>query len=105
MNLKEIQKDVDVWVDKHNPKYWHPFENLTHLVEEIGELAREINHKYGQKKKKPHEPEGNLGQELVDIIFTVTCLANSHKISLSDEWKIMIDKKLNGRDKNRFPKK
>ncbi len=59
----------------------------------------------GKKLKKPDEPEGNIGQELVDIIFTLTCLANSYEIDLSKEWKIMFKDKLNGRDKDRFPKK
>lgn len=105
MSLNGIQKDVDEWVGKHKTKYWHPLANLGHLMEEEGELAREVLHRCGEKIKKPDEPEGNLGQELVDIIFTLTCLANSYEIDLSKEWKIMFKDKLNGRDKDRFQKK
>lgn len=104
MEFTEIQKDVDDWVGKHDPKYWPAFENLAHLMEEAGELSRNILDKYGQKKKRPEEPENNMGQEIVDIMFTLVCIANSHAIDLSKEWKDMFKNKLNGRDKDRFPK-
>ena len=105
MSLKDIQNDVEKWISQFDPKYWPPFEILARLTEETGELAREINHLHGAKKKKSSEPENNLGQELSDIMFTVVCMANSHGIDLQEEWERMMKEKQYGRDKNRFNKK
>ncbi len=105
MSLKDIQKDVDEWTGQFDPQYWPPHEILARLTEEVGELAREVNHLYGTKKKKISEHEGSLSQEIVDIIFTVACLANSHKIDLQKEWEQMMSKKHYGRDQNRYTKK
>src|SRR3989344_4844129 len=105
MSLKKVQDDVKKWTSQFTPQYWTPHEILARLTEETGELAREINHLYGTKKKKDGEQENSLGQELTDIIFTVACMANSHEINLSKEWEQMVDKKLYGRDNNRYDKK
>ncbi|MFW6286164.1 MAG: nucleotide pyrophosphohydrolase [Nanoarchaeota archaeon] len=105
MSLKEIQTDVDKWTKQFKPQYWPPHEILARLTEETGELAREINHLYGTKKKKDSEQENSLGQELTDIIFTIVCMANAQGIELSKEWEEMVQKKLYGRDKNRYTKK
>ena len=104
MSLHDIQKDVDVWTGQFTPQYWPPYEMLTHLMEELGEVAREINHLYGTKKKKAEENLLNLGQELTDILFTVCCIANSHRINLDEEWKKLMCDKQYGRDQYRFEK-
>ena len=52
MSLKKIQKEVDTWASQYKTGYWKPHEILARLTEEVGELAREINHVYGPKKKK-----------------------------------------------------
>lgn len=105
MSLKKIQDDVDKWTSQFTPQYWPPYEILARLTEETGELAREVNHLYGIKKKKDSEQKNSLGQELSDIVFTVVCMANSQGIDLSEEWKQMVDKKLYGRDNDRYEKK
>jgi NTP pyrophosphatase (non-canonical NTP hydrolase) len=105
MSLKKIQDDVEKWTGQFTPQYWPPHEILARLTEETGELAREVNHLYGSKKKKANEKENNLEGELIDIIFTVTCMANSQNIDLQKEWEKMIDKKCYGRDRDRFTKK
>lgn len=104
MSLDDIQKGVDIWTDQFTPQYWPALEMLGRLTEETGEVARELNHMYGTKKKKSSEITKGLGQELSDVLFTVCCIANSHKISLQDEWNIMIQEKQYGRDKERFEK-
>ncbi|PIT90205.1 MAG: nucleotide pyrophosphohydrolase [Candidatus Komeilibacteria bacterium CG10_big_fil_rev_8_21_14_0_10_41_13] len=105
MPLKDLQKQVDDWTGQYRPQYWPPHENLARLAEEVGELAREINHLYGQKKKKASEPEGDLGQEIVDVLFTLICLANSHDLDLDKEWQKLVAEKLNLRDKDRYDRK
>ena len=105
MPFKKVQDDVDKWTSQFTPPYWSPYEILARLTEETGELAREINHLYGTKKKKDGEPKNSLGQELTDIIFTAVCMANSHEINLSKEWERMMKEKNYGRDQNRYTKK
>ncbi|MEK6818471.1 MAG: hypothetical protein AABY10_00900 [Nanoarchaeota archaeon] len=39
------------------------------------------------------------------MIFTICCIANSHKINLQEVWDKMMSDKLYGRDNQRFDKK
>jgi NTP pyrophosphatase (non-canonical NTP hydrolase) len=53
MSFTEAQQRIDHWISQYEEGYFHPLTNLARLAEEVGELAREINHRYGQKTKKP----------------------------------------------------
>ena len=102
MSLKAYQKEVDNWIKKQmKTGYFPPLSIIARLAEETGELAREINHKYGPKKKKPTENKQDIGEEIADIFFTLICLANSLDIDIDDAFKKKM-KKLKSRDKNRF---
>ena len=102
--MKKIQKQVDDWVKQLKIGYFKPLEILARLTEEVGELAREINHRFGPKKKKATEESKEIGDEIGDIIFTLTCLANSLNIDLDKSFKKVMDK-LYKRDKDRYEKK
>jgi NTP pyrophosphatase (non-canonical NTP hydrolase) len=104
MSLKKVQQDVDKWTGQFTPQYWPPLEQLTHMVEEVGEIARELNHRFGTKKKKPTENTAELSAELADIIFTVVCIANAQGIDLEKAWQENEAKRYS-RDINRFKKK
>ena len=104
MDIKEMQKEVDDWIGRFEEGYWQPMSMLARLIEETGELAREINHHYGEKPKKPGEAEGNIALELADIMFIVISFANSLNIDLEKAFRKSMEKKEN-RDKNRFIKK
>ena len=104
MAFKETQKEVNDWVKKLKIGYFKPLEILARLAEEVGELARELNHRFGPKKKKAIEDSKEVGDEIADVIFTLICLANSLHIDLDKSFNKMMDK-LNGRDKNRWEKK
>ncbi|MEK6807588.1 MAG: nucleotide pyrophosphohydrolase [Nanoarchaeota archaeon] len=104
MPLKEIQKQVDDWVKQYKIEYFKPLEILARLTEETGELARELNHRFGPKKKKATEEIKEVGDEIGDIIFTLACLANSLKIDLDESFSRVMDK-CYGRDKDRYAKK
>ncbi len=80
--LKTVQERVDAWVQQFKTPYWEPVEIMLRLIEEVGELAREVNHRFGPKKKKPTEAVDEVGDEIGDIIFTLTCLANRLGIDL-----------------------
>ena len=105
MSLIDYQKQVDDWVQQYNPAYWPALEKMARLSEEVGEVAREINHLYGTKKKKDSERKVELADELVDVLFTLICIANDEDINLEQAWKRMVDDKMNKRDKDRFDKK
>lgn len=102
--LKQLQKQVDDWVKQYKIEYFSPHEILARLMEETGELAREINHIWGPKKKKDSEDKKELADEMSDIIFTVICLANSQGIDLDESFSRVMDK-CYGRDKDRYEKK
>ncbi len=42
---------------------------LARSMEELGELAREVNHYYGEKPKKSTEKEKTVEEELGDLLF------------------------------------
>ena len=104
MSLKKVQEDVDKWTGQFTPQYWPPLEQFARLVEEVGELGRELNHRFGSKKKKSTEEEGNLGDEIADIIFTLACIANPQGIDLEKAWQKNLAKHY-GRDNKRFTRK
>ena len=102
--MKEIQKEVDEWVQQYKIGYFKPLEVIARLAEETGELAREINHRFGPKKKKDIEDNKEIEDEIADIIFTLACLANSLDLDMDRGFKKVMDK-LNTRDKDRWEKK
>ena len=104
MTLKQVQKEVDKWAQQWKVPYWQPLEMLARLTEETGELAREFNHRFGPKKKKPTEEVKEIGDELADIIFTVACMANKFEIDLDKAFAKAMDKYYK-RDKDRHEKK
>ncbi|MFD2045848.1 nucleotide pyrophosphohydrolase [Ornithinibacillus salinisoli] len=100
----EIQKRVDAYISQFKEGYFSPLSLMARLTEEIGELAREVNHYYGEKPKKASENEKTMEEELGDIIFVLTCFANSLHIDLSEAFQIAIDK-IETRDKDRWTRK
>ena len=104
MSFSDAQHDVDQWTSRFEPQYWQPHEILARLTEEVGELAREINHRYGPKRKKTSETERALSDEIADVFFTLICLANSERIDLDEAWARTM-KKAETRDGNRFEKR
>jgi NTP pyrophosphatase (non-canonical NTP hydrolase) len=83
MDLRDLQHRVDAYISQFREGYFPPLVNLARLAEEVGELARELNHREGRKTRKPDEPEGDLPGELGDILFVLVVLANQHGIDLS----------------------
>ncbi|MFD0956939.1 nucleotide pyrophosphohydrolase [Virgibacillus alimentarius] len=103
-NTKDIQKRVDDYISQFKEGYFSPLSLMARLTEEVGELAREINHSHGEKPKKATEPEKTVEEELGDIIFVLTCFANSLDIDLSKAFESSITK-FETRDKNRWTRK
>lgn len=92
MKISEAQQAVDAYVGQFREGYWPPLSNLARLIEEVGELARELNHRYGHKPKKAGEPEQDLGMELADIMFVIIAIANEQKIDLEAAFAAVLEK-------------
>lgn len=104
MSLQDAQSRVDAWISQFEEGYFHPLTNLARLAEEVGELAREVNHRFGQKTKKQEEPEGDMAMEMADILFVLICMANREGIDLDQAFDRMMNK-VESRDKERWTKK
>ena len=104
MAFREAQATVDQWVSQYKEGYFSPLSNVARLSEEVGELAREINHRFGQKTRKAEEADGDIALELADILFVVICLANSQGIDLDAAFAAMMQK-VTTRDADRWTRK
>ena len=51
--MKDAQRRVDEWISQFEDGYWPPLANLARLMEEVGELARLVNHRFGTKPVQP----------------------------------------------------
>src|SRR3989344_5754299 len=99
--MKKHQKAVDNWVKQYKIGYFKPLEILAAITEEVGELARELNHNFGPKKKKKTEDKNEIASEIGDVVFTLICLANSLGIDLDKSFGKTM-KKIKTRDDERF---
>lgn len=104
MTLEEMQQQVDEWIKTLGVKYFHELTNMVMLTEEVGELARLMSRVHGEQSFKRKEDEQNaeayIQEELGDILFVVTCLANQMGYDLTTIMQQNIDKKTK-RDKDR----
>lgn len=101
LSLDEVQERVDKWISKFEEGYFPPMVQIARLVEELGELARAVSHETGVKKPKPGETLHEVKEELGDLLFVLTCLANSHKISLTEVFEETLAK-VEARDTSRW---
>jgi NTP pyrophosphatase (non-canonical NTP hydrolase) len=104
VSFTEAQARVDAWISQFEEGYFDPLTNMTRLSEEVGELAREVNHRFGQKTKKKDEAEGDMAMEMADIMFVLICMANREEIDLQESFDRMMAK-VEGRDANRWTPK
>lgn len=104
MDIRDAQEQVDVWISQFEEGYWSPLANLARLVEEVGELAREINHRFGAKPKRSDEPEQDLALEMADVLFVLLCLANEQGIDLDRALEDVLEK-YRVRDSHRWTRK
>src|SRR5690625_2603841 len=101
---KEIEEEVDRYISQFEEGYFSPLALVARLSEEVGELAREVNHAYGEKPKKPSEEVKSIEEEIGDILFVLACFTNSLDLNLSASFQQTMDK-FTTRDKNRWTKK
>jgi len=90
--LAPLQKEVDDWISTHTSGYFSPLMMLARLTEELGELARAVSHQQGEKRPKPGEAEGDVAEEIADLLFVLLCLANSQRLDLDAAWQGLLQK-------------
>ena len=93
MTIKELPQRVDLWITTTGVRYFAPLTNMAILTEEVGEVARIMARRYGDQSEKPSDRNRDLGDELADVIWVVTCLANQTGIDLSAAIERNFDKK------------
>jgi NTP pyrophosphatase (non-canonical NTP hydrolase) len=95
MKISELQETVDGWIRSVGVRYFSPLTNLAILTEEVGELARIMARRYGDQSAKDGERLGDeaLADELADVLWVVTALANQTGINLEDAIERNIKKK------------
>ena len=101
LTIKGMQRMVDEYIGQFKVGYFSPLAMMARLSEEVGELAREINHRFGEKPKKADEPENSVEMELADCMFILVCFANSLGIDLETAFYKMMEK-FSVRDANRW---
>ncbi|MBB6674112.1 nucleotide pyrophosphohydrolase [Cohnella nanjingensis] len=102
--LADIQREVDAYISQFKEGYFSPLSMLARMTEEVGELAREVNHRFGEKPKKKDEAENSIEMELGDVLFIVLCFANAQGIDLTEAHNRVMQK-FNTRDADRWTKK
>ncbi len=100
-SLTEIQREVDAYISQFKEGYFSPLSMLARMSEEVGELAREVNHQFGEKPKKADEADNSIELELGDILFITVCFANSLGIDLTEAHNKVMHK-FNTRDAGRW---
>ena len=114
MTIKEYQQAVDQWIKQYGVRYFSPLTNMAIRTEETGEVARIMARLAGEQswsardKEKFGINEANesekgkelLADELSDVIWVVSCIANYYHIDLQDALNANLDKKTK-RDKQR----
>ncbi len=103
-SLKSMQVEVDAYIQQFKAGYFSPLSQMARLTEEVGELAREVNHYYGEKPKKTTEAEKTVAEELGDVLFVTMIMANSLSIDLTAVFEANMTK-FNRRDRYRFARK
>ncbi|WP_051317270.1 nucleotide pyrophosphohydrolase [Ectobacillus panaciterrae] len=102
--MKLMQHEVDAYISQFKEGYFSPLAMMARLTEEVGELAREVNHYYGEKPKKTTEKERTIEEELGDLLFVTICMANSLNIDLETAHNRVMEK-FNTRDRDRWTRK
>lgn len=100
LRVKEYQRMVDHWIRTVGVRYFSPLTNMAVLAEEVGEVGRLLARIDGDQSFKPGESADSLADELADVIWVVTAIANQHGVDLASALVNNLNKKTI-RDKER----
>lgn len=100
VSLREMQRQTDEWIRTVGVRYFNELTNFAQLVEEVGELGRLMARTFGEQSFKASDKGRDLGEEMADILWVLTCLANQTGVDLTEAFRKTIEKKT-GRDFDR----
>lgn len=92
MELRELQENVDAWIKTYGVRYFNELTNMAILTEEVGELAKVVARKYGEQSFKQGEKD-NLEEEIADVLWVLTCIANQTNTDLEKAMRDTFEKK------------
>ena len=90
--LDELQQLVDEWIRTYGVRYFDPLTNMAILTEETGEVARVMARLYGEQSAKASD-HLDLADELVDLLWVLTCIANQCGVNLQEALEKNLQKK------------
>ena len=93
MTLNDLQSQTDAWIKKYGIRYFNELTNMTILMEEVGEMARIISRRYGEQSEKESDKNKDLGDEMADVLFVLTCMANQTGVNLEEAMQRNFEKK------------
>jgi len=93
LTLKDLQQNVDTWIKTHGVRYFSELTNLGVLMEEVGELSRLMVRQYGDQSFKASDQGKDIADEMADVLWVLTALANQCGVDLNEAIQKNIDKK------------
>lgn len=90
--LDELQQLVDEWIHTYGVRYFDPLTNMAILTEETGEVARIMARLYGEQSAKASD-HLDLADELADLLWVLTCIANQCGVNLQEALEKNLQKK------------
>ncbi len=103
ISLSDVQHTVDNWIQTIGKGYFSELTNMVMLTEETGELARIIARRYGDQVAKNSDviSKEKMADEMADILWVLSALANQTGIDLTEAFQANLRKKQQ-RDATRF---
>lgn len=93
LTLRAAQIEVDQWIKTIGVRYFSELTNLAQLIEEVGELSRQISRRFGEQSFKSGETPSDLADEMADVLFVLICLANQTGVDLTAALQCNLEKK------------
>jgi len=106
MTIEKLQQTIDQWIKTTGVRYFNELTNTALLMEEVGEVARIMARRYGEKRQKESDKNADLADEMADVLFVLVCLANQTGIDLTTAMHKNLEKKsLRDKDRHRLNSK
>jgi len=93
ISIAQMQQQVDEWIKTFGVRYFNELTNLGILMEEVGELSRIMVRKYGEQSCKESDKGKDLADEMADVLWVLTCLANQTGVDLEKAFIKNMEKK------------
>lgn len=93
LTIRDVQRRVDEWIKTYGVRYFSELTNMAILTEEVGEVARIMARRYGEKSFKASDAKHDLADEMADVLWVLVCLANQTGVDLTEAFERNLKKK------------